>query len=840
MAVKSNFMTTMCSYKDIIVIVMLSLLCCGDQTLAVEEVAVNLPASVNQTYELANDVCSEFYSAEEVQSCIEKFSSVERNFTFPPPELQYICRNHRQVLYKVAALKVMRMVVLVPQDPNAYIEARLYEDKSEEPVKFSIDNSYNYTAWTTVLHNDATPSMWRRGPDVPSWGEGSEKFEVTLGSSHFNISPNKQRKLDATFQLNLVGDLNSCSVIDIMHVCRSSILGDFFSTTVKAKPNLTITIEDIPIHDNCTLDVRGSADNVLLKTTYQTSFDSPQPNLKADDQHLSVLSQQLPIPVPEAAKNVSLAAEPTANGWDILVSWAPPKRQPDTYNLTLRAPGILRSVILPGNTTQHTFRDVAGDAHALYNVSVAATNPSGKSYNTGRAFFPERRNYQAVIITGSWSIVLTLAIIIIGGIIWWRRRKASELRHLYFQSPQLKLPKECLSESCPESGLEDSWELRSERLLLHEVIGEGAFGVVRKGTLAPGGREVAVKMLKDYPTLEEIRSFRAEMELMKSVGVHPHIVSLVGCCSGRRPLIVAEYCSRGDLLSFLRCSWDVMVSKRNGKYYNNNLEGSEYRNDLFKKPQRDSKLTPLVVNKLYDLQGICDSDLSPLDLLSFCRQIAMGMEFLALNRVVHRDLAARNILVTGDRTLKIADFGLSRDVYQENQYKQKGNGKMPVKWMALESLTHRIYTTQSDVWSFGVVVWEVVTVGGAPYPEVPAARLPRLLKAGYRMPRPNNCSKQLYDLMMSCWRARPRERPTFAELHHKLDELLNNACADEYLSLELDDDPPPTPKPQRYIKMILRGNRVWARGESYERPLKGPQSNHYTSPPAPLAKPQPV
>ncbi|CAH0696041.1 unnamed protein product [Spodoptera exigua] len=241
-----------------------------------------------------------------------------------------------------------------------------------------------------------------------------------------------------------------------------------------------------------------------------------------------------------------------------------------------------------------------------------------------------------------------------------------------------------------------------------------------------------------------------------------------------------------------------MLSKRNAKYYNNNIDVSDYRNDLFKcKAQMES--SKLVVNKLYELQEICDKELTALDLLSFCRQIAMGMEFLAANRVVHRDLAARNILVTADRTLKIADFGLSRDVYEENQYKQKGNGKMPIRW------------------SFGVVVWEVATVGGSPYAAVPAARLPRLLRAGYRMPKPNNCSPQL---------------PTFADLHHRLDELLNSACANQYLSLEIDaDDAPPTPKHHRYIKMLMRGKRAWSRGETYERPLKAPQSNHYTSPP---------
>ncbi|KAJ2948369.1 hypothetical protein O0L34_g7607 [Tuta absoluta] len=128
-------------------------------------------------------------------------------------------------------------------------------------------------------------------------------------------------------------------------------------------------------------------------------------------------------------------------------------------------------------------------------------------------------------------------------------------------------------------------------------------------------------------------------------------------------------------------------------------------------------------------------------------------------------------------------------------------------------------------------MWEVMTVGGAPFPEEAAKRLPRLLREGYRMPKPNNCSQQLYDLMLSCWSAKPRDRPTFSDLHEKIDELLNRACADDYLSLELDYEPPPTPKAQRYLRMLLRGNRVWSKGDRYERPVKGSQSNHYTTTP---------
>uniref|UniRef100_A0A1I8NXG9 receptor protein-tyrosine kinase n=1 Tax=Stomoxys calcitrans TaxID=35570 RepID=A0A1I8NXG9_STOCA len=160
------------------------------------------------------------------------------------------------------------------------------------------------------------------------------------------------------------------------------------------------------------------------------------------------------------------------------------------------------------------------------------------------------------------------------------------------------------------------------------------------------------------------------------------------------------------------------------------------------------------------------------DLLDIARQVAVGMDFLAKNKVVHRDLAARNVLVAPDRTVKIADFGLSRDIYQENIYKKTGNGKLPIKWLALESLTHQVYTTQSDVWSYGILLYEIVTLGATPYPSIPTNRLLHLLKTGYRMEKPKNCGQEFYDLMNSCWYSAPSERPTFNEIIGKLNEML--------------------------------------------------------------------
>uniref|UniRef100_A0A3Q3WH94 receptor protein-tyrosine kinase n=1 Tax=Mola mola TaxID=94237 RepID=A0A3Q3WH94_MOLML len=289
------------------------------------------------------------------------------------------------------------------------------------------------------------------------------------------------------------------------------------------------------------------------------------------------------------------------------------------------------------------------------------------------------------------------------------------------------------------------WELPRDRLTLGKPLGEGCFGKVVLAEAVGIDKnkptrltKVAVKMLKADATEKDLSDLISEMQMMKMIGKHKNIINLLGACTQDGPLfVVVEYASQGNLREYLRARRPV---------------GLEYWNG-----SRPVSLGTLEI----------------MELVSAAYQVARGMAYLASKKCIHRDLAARNVLVTDDNVMKIADFGLARDIHHIDYYKKTTNGRLPVKWMAPEALFDRIYTHQSDVWSFGVLLWEIFTLGGSPYPGVPVEELFKLLKEGHRMEKPPVCTQELYLTMRDCWHAAPSRRPTFQQLVEDLDRTLS-------------------------------------------------------------------
>ncbi|CAB3363786.1 Hypothetical predicted protein [Cloeon dipterum] len=312
-------------------------------------------------------------------------------------------------------------------------------------------------------------------------------------------------------------------------------------------------------------------------------------------------------------------------------------------------------------------------------------------------------------------------------------------------------------------------------LRLGHKLGEGHFGVVYKADMWQPEQKtwavVAVKTLKSGSGDDVAKSqFAQESSLMKEVGRHPHVVSLLG--EGELPhndgyYMAVEFCERGDLLNLLRSHYLLMDEER------------AYVND-----QQISNNLHMVSNQGYEKWSTVGgkTPLRAMDLMSFARQIALGMEYLASIRIVHRDLAARNVLVTSDMQLKVADFGLSRDVYEGSIYfKHQGPASLPLRWMALEAIERSMYTSASDVWSFGVLLWEVWTMGKEPYAGLRGAQVLEALKKGHRLARPEACPVDLYKIMLQCWSEIPLSRPTFSEFRSLVENMIE---ANSYLPVK--------------------------------------------------------
>ncbi|XP_078095519.1 fibroblast growth factor receptor 1-like isoform X2 [Mustelus asterias] len=304
------------------------------------------------------------------------------------------------------------------------------------------------------------------------------------------------------------------------------------------------------------------------------------------------------------------------------------------------------------------------------------------------------------------------------------------------------------------------WEFSRDKLTLGKPLGEGCFGQVVMGETIGIDKDkpnrpvtVAVKMLKADATEKDLSDLISEMEMMKMIGKHKNIINLLGACIQDGPLyVIVEFASKGNLREYLRAR---------------RPPGMEY---------------------CYNPAHIAVEQLSFKDLVSCGYQVSRGMEYLASKKCIHRDLAARNVLVTEDNVMKIADFGLARDIHHIDYYKKTTNGRLPVKWMAPEALFDRIYTHQSDVWSFGVLLWEIFTLGGSPYPGIPVEELFKLLKEGHRMDKPSNCTNELYMTMRDCWHVMPSQRPTFKQLVEDLDRILAMTSNQDYLDLSVSLD----------------------------------------------------
>ncbi|XP_021055489.1 muscle, skeletal receptor tyrosine-protein kinase isoform X6 [Mus pahari] len=283
-------------------------------------------------------------------------------------------------------------------------------------------------------------------------------------------------------------------------------------------------------------------------------------------------------------------------------------------------------------------------------------------------------------------------------------------------------------------------------------IGEGAFGRVFQAR-APGllpyepFTMVAVKMLKEEASADMQADFQREAALMAEFD-NPNIVKLLGVCAVGKPMcLLFEYMAYGDLNEFLRSTSPHTVC-------------SLSHSDLSTRVRVSSPGPP---------------PLSCAEQLCIARQVAAGMAYLSERKFVHRDLATRNCLVGENMVVKIADFGLSRNIYSADYYKADGNDAIPIRWMPPESIFYNRYTTESDVWAYGVVLWEIFSYGLQPYYGMAHEEVIYYVRDGNILACPENCPLELYNLMRLCWSKLPADRPSFCSIHRILQRMCERA-----------------------------------------------------------------
>ncbi|KAM9460573.1 insulin-like growth factor 1b receptor [Clarias gariepinus] len=308
--------------------------------------------------------------------------------------------------------------------------------------------------------------------------------------------------------------------------------------------------------------------------------------------------------------------------------------------------------------------------------------------------------------------------------------------------------------SATEVYVPDEWEVAREKITMSRELGQGSFGMVYEG-IAKGvvkdepETRVAIKTVNESASMHERIEFLNEASVMKEFNCH-HVVRLLGVVSQGQPtLVIMELMTQGDLKSYLRTLRSI----------------------------KNTSCLPLPpLTKMIQMAG----------------EIADGMAYLNANKFVHRDLAARNCMVAEDFTVKIGDFGMTRDIYETDYYRKGGKGLLPVRWMSPESLKDGVFTTMSDVWSFGVVLWEIATLAEQPYQGMSNEQVLRFVMEGGLLDKPDNCPDMMFELMRMCWQYNPKMRPTFLEIISSIKDDLEPNFKEVSFFYSEENKPPDT------------------------------------------------
>nr|XP_025035924.1 insulin receptor-related protein [Pelodiscus sinensis] len=373
-----------------------------------------------------------------------------------------------------------------------------------------------------------------------------------------------------------------------------------------------------------------------------------------------------------------------------------------------------------------------------YSAKVRATSLSGNGSWTGLIKFyilgPAEEE------SGSFYVLLTIMpialMVLIAGLVvfifFYNKRRNNDgypsgtlyasVNPEYFSTSDMYIP--------------DEWEVSRDKITVTRELGQGSFGMVYEGIaqdIEKEGEEtkVALKTFNELATMRERIEFLNEASVMKAFKCH-HVVRLLGVVSQGQPaLVIMELMTRGDLKSYLR----------------------SLRPDAENNPG-----LPLPSLK---------------EMIQMAGEIADGMAYLNAKKFVHRDLAARNCMVSEDFTVKIGDFGMTRDIYETDYYRKGGKGLLPVRWMSPEALKDGIFNTHSDVWSFGVVLWEIATLAEQPYQGMSNEQVLRFVMDNGVLERPENCPDKLHELRSWCWQQNPRQRPSFTQLLESCKDDMN-------------------------------------------------------------------